>query len=187
MGMFKPIVALSLGVSAVLTGAPAQAEENSYSLEGLLEWYGPGLSKRYVHTKCQNAKTGCGIVTFINAGVYIANSVQLRAHTTQPDYSAISDYCDGFDKKFSADLKAGQYYVFVVPASCNYVLKVNIKSGPTKKRDVFLVPNCEAQTWVEGSIVGNNWGKSINWMPDTRPDGAGKTPKDDDGNKCTVT
>jgi hypothetical protein len=124
---------------------------------------------------------------FLNAGAFTVKSVQLRAHTTQPSGSAINELCNEIDKKFSADLTAGQSHGFIVPASCSYVLKVNIQSGPKKKRDIFLTPDCVVEARVEGAVFSNWWKKNVNWAKGRKPAGAGNTPKDADGSKCEVS
>jgi len=110
----------------------------------------------YTHPDCKGSNAVCGVVVMGNAGVYTLNWVALNAHSSQPS-PATHTSCKGFDKKLGDDVPSGNYDTFIVPASCSYKLKTDIKSGPSKDLNIFLTPGCQIIAKVDGTTSSNSW------------------------------
>jgi len=110
----------------------------------------------YTHPDCKGSNAVCGVVVMGNAGVYTLNWVALNAHSSQPS-PATHASCKGFDKKLGDDVPSGNYDTFVVPASCSFKLKTDIKDGPSKDLNIFLTPGCQIIAKVDGTTSSNSW------------------------------
>ena len=138
----------------------------------------------YTHPDCTGSNAVCGVVVLGNAGSYTLNWVALNAHTSQPS-PATHKSCKGFDKKLSADVPAGNYDTFIVPASCSYKLKTDIKDGPSKDMNLFLTPGCQIIAKVAGTTTSNSWKTlEISSLSDQVPTDDNKKPLDPAGYKC---
>ena len=140
----KSVAGASLGLASATVGlsgiaSAATSEEASYT-----------------HAECEGSNAVCGVVVLGNAGSYTLNWVALNAHSSQPSPATHSS-CKGFDKKLSADVPSGNYDTFIVPASCSYKLKTDIKDGPSKDLNVFLTPGCKMIAKVSGTTTSNSW------------------------------
>ncbi len=138
----------------------------------------------YTHPACEGANAICGVVVMGNAGAYTLNWVALNAHTSQPSPATHSS-CKGFDKKLSADVPGGNYDTFIVPASCSYKLKTDIKDGPSKDLNIFLTPGCQIIAKVDGTISSNSWKTlEISSLSDKVSTDSNGKPLDPAGYKC---
>nr|WP_070959534.1 hypothetical protein [Hyphomonas sp. Mor2] len=168
----KQFAAAALGLAVALTGLSGVA--NAATSE----------EASYTHPDCEGSSAVCGVVVLGNAGSYTLNWVALNAHNSQPS-AATHKSCRGFDKKLSADVPAGNYDTFIVPASCSYKLKTDIKDGPSKDLNIFLTPGCQIIAKVSGTTTSNSWKtleiSSLSDAVDTDDDGK---PLDSAGYKC---
>lgn len=138
----------------------------------------------YTHPDCKGSNAVCGVVVMGNGGSYTLNWVALNAHSSQPSPATHSS-CKGFDKKLSADVPAGNYDTFVVPASCSYKLKTDIKDGPSKDINLFLTPGCQIIAKVSGTTTSNSWKTlEISSLSDKVPTDSNDKPLDPAGYKC---
>ncbi len=139
---------------------------------------------RYSHPDCTGSNAVCGVVVMGNAGSYTLNWVALNAHSSQPS-PATHSACKGFDKKLSADVPQGNYDTFLVPASCSYKLKTDIKSGPSKDLNIFLTPGCQIIAKVAGDLGSNSWKTlEISSLSSNVTTDANGKPLDPAGYKC---
>lgn len=140
---------------------------------------------RYVHSSCEGSNAVCGVVVYAVAGAYTASSVQLKAHSSQPDSPVIHAKCPDINKKFTRDTPAGNYDTFIVPASCSYKLKVSIKSGNSKDKNLYLTPGCQVIAKTDGTVTSNSWKTlEISTLSDAVPTNSGGKPVDPAGYKC---
>lgn len=138
----------------------------------------------YTHPDCEGSNAVCGVVVMGNGGSFTLNWVALNAHSSQPS-PATHKSCKGFDKKLSADVPSGNYDTFVVPASCSYKLKTDIKSGPSKDLNLFLTPGCQIIAKVSGTASSNSWKTlEISSLSDKVTTDANGKPLDPAGYKC---
>ena len=138
----------------------------------------------YTHPDCEGSNAVCGVVVMGNAGSYTLNWVALNAHSSQPS-PATHKSCKGFDKKLSADVPAGNYDTFIVPASCSYKLKTDIKDGPSKDLNIFLTPGCQIIAKVSGTTTSNSWKTlEISTLSDKVTTSDDGKPLDPAGYKC---
>lgn len=142
-------------ISKSLVGAAVGAMALSVGMFGTAD-AASSEESRYTHPDCEGSNAVCGVVVMGNAGAYTLNWVSLNAHSSQPS-PATHKSCKGLDKKLSADVPAGNYDTFVVPASCSYKLKTDIKSGPSKDMNLFLTPGCQIIAKVAGTTTSNSW------------------------------
>lgn len=138
----------------------------------------------YTHPDCEGSSPACGVIVMGNAGSFTLNWVALNAHSSQPS-PATHKSCKGFDHKLSADVPQGNYDTFVVPASCSYKLKTDIKSGPSKDMNLFLTPGCKIVAKVDGTLASNSWKSlDISSLSDEVPTDKNHKPLDPAGYKC---
>lgn len=162
---------LMTGVAMIGVNGPADAASSEES--------------RYVHASCESADAVCGVVVYAVAGAYTAASVQLKAKSTQPDSPAIHPSCPDINKKFTRDTPAGNYDTFIVPASCAYKLKVSIKSGNSKDKNLYLTPGCQIIAKTDGTVTSNSWKTlEISTLSDAVPTNSSGKPIDPAGYKC---
>jgi len=137
----------------------------------------------YTRSTCEGADAVCGVIVMGNAGSYTLSSVQLKAHTAQYDNAHPS--CASINKKLTRDVPAGNYDVFTVPASCSYKLKVSIKSGNSKDKNIYLTPGCKIIAKVDGTVTSNSWKTlEISALADQVPTNSDGKPIDSNGYKC---
>lgn len=138
----------------------------------------------YTHPDCEGANAICGVVVLGNAGSFTLNWVALNAHSSQPS-PATHKSCKGFDEKLSADVPSANYDTFIVPASCSYKLKTDIKSGPSKDINLFLTPGCQIIAKVAGTTTSNSWKTlEISTLSDKVSTDKNGKPLDPAGYKC---
>lgn len=140
---------------------------------------------RYVHSSCEGADAVCGVIVYAVAGAYTAASVQLKARGDQPDSPVIHSACSNINKKFTRDTPAGNYDTFIVPASCAYKLKISIKSGNSKDKNIYLTPGCQVIAKTDGTVTSNSWKTlEISTLSDAVPTNSSGKPIDPAGYKC---
>ena len=74
--------------------------------------------------------------------------------------------CDGLEKTMSGNLDIGEYHAFTVPATCKYKIKIDIKSGEKKDRNLTVTPGCILVTKSAGTTTMDNKikKKSRDWV-----------------------
>ena len=82
------------------------------------------------------------------------NWTRLTARSDQQ--SGYNKACDGLEKKFKTNLEIKEYVQFQVPADCYYKIKIDIKSGESKDRNLVLTPGCILKLYSEGTTTSNN-------------------------------
>ena len=142
-------------------------------------------NKRYTHSACEGENAVCGVIAMGNGGAFVVDWVSVHARDSQPGGDATHPKCSDVSKKLDADVLAGEYDTFVVPASCAYKLKIKITSANNKDQDLYLTPGCKIVTSVKGSAASNSWKSNdvspLNKNIPTNSDGA---PIDQYGHKC---
>ncbi len=136
---------------------------------------------------CKTKDAYCGGIVYLNKGGYVANPVQVDALSSQPSGATINPACSsigGTAFKITADTDLGQYEQFVLPADCAYKLKINIKAGNKKDRDLFLTPGCGIEAKTDGTTLSNQWHVSVQWSDAAKKKGASGPVVDGAGNKC---
>lgn len=110
----------------------------------------------YKHPSCAGAHAQCGGVAYANAGGYVVNWVRLSAKGSGDQPAGSNNDCRDFEKKLSANVQLGEFVQFTVPASCKYQIKIDIKSGDKKDKDLTLTPGCILVTESAGTTTVNN-------------------------------
>lgn len=110
----------------------------------------------YKHPACADAHAQCGGVAYANAGGYVVNWVRLSAKGSGDQPTGANTACRDFEKKLAANVQLGEFVQFTVPASCKYQIKIDIKSGDKKDKDLTLTPGCILVTQSAGTTTVNN-------------------------------
>lgn len=139
---------------------------------------------RYTHSACEGADAVCGVIVMGNAGVYTLDWVSLSAKSSQADQGTHPS-CSKVDKKLKANVPAGNYDTFVVPAGCAYKLKLKILSGNSKDKNLYLTPGCQIIAKVDGTVSSNDWKTlEISTLSKAVPTNSDGKPVDAYGHKC---
>ncbi len=150
--------------------------------------YGCKSDAKYclVSDSCKSSDRVCGSITYANKGGYVVSPVKLSAKDSQPTGRAtIHPSCSGVNFSSGADYDVGQYIQFIVPADCAYKLKINIKAGSKKSRDLFLTPGCVIKTSTDGTTMSNKWHMTTSWSQEAKDKGlSGGVQADSQGNVC---
>ena len=108
----------------------------------------------YTASYCEGENAACGGIGYGNGGGYTVNWVRLTARSDQQ--SGYNKACDGLEKKFSSNLDINEAVQFEVPADCYYKIKIDIKSGESKDRNLVLTPGCILKLYSEGTTYNDN-------------------------------
>lgn len=108
----------------------------------------------YTADYCNQDGAACGGIAYGNGGGYTVNWTRLTARSDQQ--SGYNKACDGLEKKFKTNLEIKEYVQFQVPADCYYKIKIDIKSGESKDRNLVLTPGCILKLYSEGTTTSNN-------------------------------
>jgi hypothetical protein len=138
----------------------------------------------YVSDYCTTSDAICGGIGYINEGGYVVSPVKLWAKDSQPSGATINPKCAGVNFVFNADVDLGQGLQFIVPTNCALKLKINIKAGRTKSRDLFLTPGCAIKLSTDGTTLQNDWHMKVSWSDQAKKQGKSGTVQDPEGNKC---
>lgn len=171
------ILALLSGIALVHPYADAQA--------------GPTEKQRYTHPACEQNMSQCGAIIYGVDGAYVVNPVELTGLESMPSGVSANPNCSAdWEVKFSNGLDVGQYDTFVVPAPCEYHLKIQIQLGNKKDRKLYLVPGCQIEEKTDGTTMSNDWHSKVVWSDQAKENAedANTTlpdpPQDAHGNKC---
>lgn len=152
---------------------------------------GPTEKQRYTHPACKDDKSQCGAIIYGVDGAYVVNPVKLTGLSSMPSGVSANPNCSAdWEATFSNGLDYGQYDTFVVPAPCEYHLKIQIQLGNKKDRKLYLVPGCQIEEKTDGTTLSNDWHSKVVWSDEAKDEAAkeGKTlpdpPQDAHGNKC---
>jgi len=111
------------------------------------------------HDFCKTDGNPCGGVVYANEGAYTVNWVRLSARGDKDQDAKDPTYnqaCLGMEKKLTGNLNVGEYHVFIVPATCKYKIKIDIKSGEKKDSDLKVTPACILITHSKGTTTKDN-------------------------------
>lgn len=170
-------------IAKILTSAATSAALVSVGISGIAN-AATSEEASYTHPDCEGSNAVCGVIVMGNAGSYTLDWVAVNAHSSQPS-PATHSACSGFDKKLTADVPAGNYDTFIVPASCSYKLKIKILSGNGKDMNIFLTPGCQVIAKVSGSVNSNSWKTlEISSLSDKITTDSDGKPLDPAGYKC---
>ena len=170
-------------ITKTLAGAGAAALALSTGLFGAAH-AASSEEASYTNPDCEGSNADCGVNVMGNGGSYTLDWVAVNAHSSQ-ESPATHAACKGFDKKLTANVPAGNYDTFIIPASCSYKLKIKILSGNSKDMNLFLTPGCQIIAKVSGDLGSNSWKtleiSSLSDKVTTTSDGK---PLDPAGYKC---
>jgi len=160
---------LVLGFSVISLPAYAKTEKGSYT-----------------DPSCKSGSStakACGAVVMINAGGFEINPIKLEWLNPQgDDYTPASACNSNFENiDISVILYEGDYYVLTVPADCGYEGKLKIESVTTKSHEIFLVPGCQLEMKVTGTIASTDLHIDVSWAKQTGKSGP---VVDSNGLKC---